>query len=74
MKNYKEYAVYTYYHYACYKSLQKKQSEALENLQKSLELGFGNYFILTSDEDLDYIRNTPGFTALLKKYFPDKFK
>ena len=74
MKNYKEYDVYTYYHYACYKSLQKKQSEALENLQKSLELGFGNYFILTSDEDLEYIRNTPGFTALLKKYFPDKFK
>jgi uncharacterized caspase-like protein/lipopolysaccharide biosynthesis regulator YciM len=74
MKSYKEYDVYTYYHYACYKSLQKKQSEALENLQKSLTLGFGNYYILTSDKDLENIRNTPVFIALLKKYFPSQLK
>ena len=74
MKNYKEYDVYTYYHYACYKCLQKSQTEALENLEKSLALGFGNYFMLTSDEDLEYIRSTPQFIGLLKKYFPGKGK
>ena len=72
MKSYSEYDGYTYYHYACYKALQKNKKEALENLQKSLELGFGNYFMVTSDADLDYIRDTPEFTDLLKKYFPDK--
>jgi tetratricopeptide (TPR) repeat protein len=72
MKSYSEYDVYTYYHYACYKALQKNKTEALENLQKSLELGFGNYFMVTGDADLDYIRDTPEFNNLLKKYFPDK--
>jgi lipopolysaccharide biosynthesis regulator YciM len=74
MKNYKEYDVYTYYHYACYKALQKNKDAALDNIKKSLELGFGNYFMLTSDADLDYIRNTPEFINLLKQYFPDKMK
>ena len=74
LKNYSQYNVYTYYHYACYQSLKKNKTGALDNLQKSLQLGFGNYFVLTSDADLDFVRSTPEFTTLLKQYFPDKVK
>jgi uncharacterized caspase-like protein/Flp pilus assembly protein TadD len=74
MKNYKEYDVYTYYHYACYMALYKNKDAAIDNIKKALNLGFGNYFMLTSDADLEYIQNTPEFISLLKQYFPDKVK
>ena len=67
---YKEFDVWTWYHHTCWKALLQEKTVALESLEKSLKLGFGNYFQLTSDKDLDYIRDTPEFNALLKKYFP----
>ena len=72
--NYKQHEVLTWYHHACYKALKQDKNGALESLENSLRLGFGNYFILTSDNDLSLIRNTPEFKLLLKKYFPDKVK
>ena len=72
--SFKQYESTTYYHYACYRALQKNKKAALDNIKKSLNLGFGNYFMLMSDDDLSLIQNTPEYVALLKKYFPDKIK
>ncbi|HQV06161.1 MAG: caspase family protein [Chitinophagaceae bacterium] len=63
---------WTWYHYACWKSLAKNKTAALESLKKSLAAGFGDYFLIKNDHDLDFIRNTPEFKAMLKKYFPKK--
>jgi len=68
--NYKEYDVLTWYHHACWKALQKDKTSALESLGKALKLGFGNYFQITSDADLNFIRGTPEFKALQETYFP----
>jgi uncharacterized caspase-like protein/tetratricopeptide (TPR) repeat protein len=70
--NYKNYDVITWYHHACYNALRRDKKTALESLEKSLKLGFNSYFQLTYDADLDFIRNSPEFTALLQKYFPEK--
>lgn len=74
MFEYKDFDVYTWYHHACYKSLIKDKATALASLEKSLKLGFGNYFMLVSDNDLNYIRSFKEFKALLLKYFPAEAK
>ncbi|MGB3162303.1 MAG: tetratricopeptide repeat protein, partial [Chitinophagaceae bacterium] len=70
--NFKEYDMLTWYHHACYNSLRQDKQSALENLEKSLKLGFGSYFQLAFDADLDFIRNTPEFKTLLQQYFPEE--
>ena len=72
--NNKQEDVWTWYHHACWKSLKKDKAATLESLEKSLKLGFGDYFMLMNDMDLDFIRLTPEFTVLMKKYFPYKKK
>jgi uncharacterized caspase-like protein/Tfp pilus assembly protein PilF len=74
LHNYKQHDGLTWYHHACYKSLLKDKMAALESLEKSLKLGFGSYFQLTSDADLDFIRGTPEFKMILEKYFPAEIK
>ncbi|MEO6253077.1 MAG: tetratricopeptide repeat protein [Ferruginibacter sp.] len=74
MFNYKPEDVWTWYHHACWKALQKNKAAALESLEKSLKLGFGDYFMLVSDNDLSFIRETNEFKVLLERYFPDKGK
>lgn len=69
---YKSYEDFTWFQNACYKALRKDTTGALESLEKSLKLGFGNYFMLTCDNDLAILRDTPEFKALVQKYFPDK--
>ncbi|OQY96633.1 MAG: hypothetical protein B6D37_01545 [Sphingobacteriales bacterium UTBCD1] len=69
---YKSHDDLTWYHNACYKAMKKDKAGALESLEKSLKLGFGNYFMLTNDKDLSIIWNDPAYEALVKKYFPDK--
>lgn len=71
---YKQHDMFTWFHHACFKALKKDKAGALESLEKSLQLGFGGYFQLTSDRDLDFIRDTPEFKALLEKYFPVRAK
>ncbi|MEO7922555.1 MAG: caspase family protein [Chitinophagaceae bacterium] len=71
---YKDYDVLTWYHYACYKALKQDKKTALESLEKALKLGFGSYFMLTSDRDLDLVRDTPEFKSMLQKYFPAEVK
>ena len=69
---FKEYEIFNRYHYACYKSLKKESLAALKSLEEALKGGFGYYFMLANDSDLDYIRNEPDFKALLRKYFPNE--
>ncbi|MBC7874380.1 MAG: tetratricopeptide repeat protein, partial [Ferruginibacter sp.] len=68
--NYKQHDALTWYHHACYNALKQDKKTAMASLEKSLKLGFGSYFQLTCDNDLDLIRNTPEFKALVLKYFP----
>jgi tetratricopeptide (TPR) repeat protein len=63
---------YYYYNLACVASLDKKNDEAIKNLELAFENGYKNYDHLQEDTDLDNIRNTDAYKALLKKYFPDK--
>ena len=72
--NYKQHEEWTWYHHACYEAVKKDKNAALESIEKALKLGFGSYFMLTSDNDLAFIRDTPEFKALLGKYFPDEVK
>ncbi len=74
LKNYKQEDMWTWYHHACWKSLKKDKTNALGSLEKSLQLGFGDYYMIMNDRDLDSIRETTKFQELLKKYFPDKHK
>jgi tetratricopeptide (TPR) repeat protein len=67
---YKQHEMITWYHRACYYALRKDKTTALESLDKALSKGFGSYFQVSSDTDLDFIRDTPEFSALVKKYFP----
>jgi tetratricopeptide (TPR) repeat protein len=71
---FKEYDNITWYHYACWKSLGKDRAAALESLEKALNLGFGSYFQISADDDLDYIRDTAKYKELMKKYFPEETK
>lgn len=72
--NYKQEDVWTWYHHACWKSLKKDKAATLQSLEKSLKLGFGDYFMLTSDDDLKFIRSTDEFKKLMELYFPNKLK
>lgn len=70
--NFKQEDAWTWYHHACWKALQKNKTAAIESLAKSMKLGFGDYFMLMHDDDLEFIRSMPEFAAMMKKYFPDK--
>lgn len=70
--NYKQEDAWTWYHHACWKSLSKDKTATLESLEKAMKLGFGDYFMLTSDNDLSFIRATPEFSAMMKNTFPTK--
>lgn len=61
-----------YYNIACCYSLTKKENEALLYFEKSIKEGFNNYTHIQKDNDLDFIRNTTKFKALMQQYFPLK--
>lgn len=71
MAQYKQHEMLTWYHKACYFSLKKDKKPALASLLQALDLGFGSLYQIKYDHDLDFIRDTPEFAAILKKYFPD---
>ncbi|MFZ9388660.1 MAG: caspase family protein, partial [Chitinophagaceae bacterium] len=68
---YKQHEMLTWYHHACYLSMKNDKAGALKSLEKSLQMGWGNYFPLINDRDLDFIHETPEFRILMKKYFPE---
>ena len=57
--------VYFYYNMACMESLDKKNKEALENLEISFQKGYKDYDHLKEDTDLDNIRNTEEYVAAI---------
>jgi len=63
-----------YYQAACLYSLAENEKEALQWLEQALEKGFLEPKWIQEDEDLDNIRQSEVFKALMKKYFPDQSK
>jgi protein O-mannosyl-transferase len=63
-----------YYTLACILAIVKKTDEALEALEKSIQLGFSDYDWLAKDADLVPLQTYPKWKELMKKYFPDKVK
>ena len=63
-----------YYGLACIYSLSKEDKEALQYFDLSLKYGFTDFDHISVDTDLDNIRTTAEFKAILQKYFPEKFK
>lgn len=57
-----------HYNAACIYSLANKKEEALKHFEKSLEGGYNDFMHIKTDDDLDNIRETPEFKALVKKY------
>ncbi len=50
-----------YYNIACVYSLQNKVDESAKWLEKAIERGFSNWGLLRTDEELQNLRQSPGF-------------
>ncbi|MCX6210166.1 MAG: hypothetical protein NTZ59_11900, partial [Bacteroidetes bacterium] len=59
------------YNMACYYSITKETDSAIAYLEKSIKAGYDDFENIKTDTDLDNIRNTEKFKALIKKYFPN---
>lgn len=57
-----------YYDGACFYSRLGDLDKALSNLRRSLELGFRRFHHVMSDDDLEALRATEGFKALMQEY------
>ncbi|MFN8300530.1 MAG: tetratricopeptide repeat protein [Chitinophagales bacterium] len=58
----------SYYNLACIYSLQKNAPDALRNLEAAIRAGYSDFKHISEDTDLDNIRKTPEFAALMTKY------
>jgi tetratricopeptide (TPR) repeat protein len=56
-----------HYNLACSYSLLNRIGEALDELEKAVDLGYNDYIHLRSDSDLDKIRGEQRFKALVKR-------
>ena len=56
-----------WYNLACAYALLGKESEALESLQKSIELNPGNKKLARKDSDFDSIRESEGFKRIINQ-------
>ena len=57
-----------YYEAACLYSRMEDKANALKYFEKTLELGYSNFAHIERDYDLDFIRSTDEFKALINKY------
>lgn len=57
-----------YYDAACLYSRMKNKEKALEYLEKSMEYGYNHFTHISLDYDMDFIKGTPEFKALMEKY------
>lgn len=53
-----------WYNLACSLALTDRPTEALDTLEKAIDLGFSDAQLMAKDPDLDPIRNLPRFHAL----------
>lgn len=58
-----------FYNLACSYSLLRKNTEALEALEKCIRLGYEDFQFLEEDADLKELRQDPRYNALIFKYF-----
>jgi len=56
-----------HYQYAVGLEILGHKEEALEHLQKAIQLGFSNLSDVTTDEDLQSLRDDPRFQALVSE-------
>lgn len=56
-----------HYNYACGLCCLERLDEAMECLQKAVELGFNDFEYLTKDPDLEPLRSLPAFREFQKK-------
>ena len=52
------------YNLACVAALKGRKQEAMDHLEKAVEMGFDDYDLVVSDSDLDAIRAMPAFEKL----------
>lgn len=57
-----------YYDAACLYSRMQDKANALRNLEKSFELGYNRFAHIERDFDMDFLRDTEEFKALISKY------
>ncbi len=67
-------SAFAYYNISCCYSLMTDKSNALKYFELSLQNGFKDFRHIGEDTDLDNIRSSAEFTAIMKKYFPDQTK
>ncbi|MBL9123692.1 MAG: hypothetical protein JNG90_08675 [Planctomycetaceae bacterium] len=61
-----------HYNFACSLAQGNHAREALDELRKAFERGYDDFTYLETDSDLDNIRETPEFKALLKEFWIDE--
>ena len=59
-----------HYNMACAYAQLKDIDQALTSLQAAFENGFDNFATVKQDPDLDPVKGTPAFEALMEKYEP----
>ena len=58
----------SYYDAACLYSRMQDKTNALRCLEKSFELGYNRFAHVERDFDMDFLRDTEEFKALVSKY------
>lgn len=59
-----------HYNLACSLALVRRKADALRALQRAIELGYDDYQWMAEDADLDGLKKSPEFHALLAKLKP----
>ena len=67
---------WVYYNISCCYAIKGDKENAMNYLEKGLKKNNSiiNYTLIRENPDLDNIRPTPEFKALMKKYFPNDYK
>ncbi len=59
-----------HYNLACSLALSKRRTAALNSLQRAVDLGYRDHDWMSQDPDLQALKQSPEFRALLKKLQP----
>lgn len=59
-----------HYNLACSLALSKRPADALRSLREAVKLGYEDYDWMSQDPDLEVLKKSPEFRALLKKLQP----
>lgn len=61
-----------YYNMACAHAQLQQLDDSVASLKSAFESGFDNYATVRGDDDLDPIKDSPDFEALMETYDPKK--